>query len=166
MSYFGIAKDKAGVNHHLENIGHGSKYQDDDPFEVQFPTMCGKTTDPGWEVVTRPWVDFKDVTCPECLQHPIAVMVKAHTSIQLKYRLKSEVIRKILRWEDKSQNWLAGQLRISKAYMSDLMTGRRSASFGLRDRVMGHFPDLEIDDVFETTGAINKRINNSVDANK
>lgn len=69
-----------------------------------------------------------------------------------KVKLKGDNIQTILARKNMSQNWLAKKLEISSAYMSQLLTGKRTLSPRMRDRIQKQFVDSEYDELFEIIG--------------
>ncbi len=66
----------------------------------------------------------------------------------VKVLFKTSAFEKLLAKKNKSQNWLALNLRISSGYMSQLMQGSRCPSPELRERILKVFGDSEFDDIF------------------
>jgi transcriptional regulator with XRE-family HTH domain len=62
--------------------------------------------------------------------------------------LKKKNLEKILIRKNKSQNWFADRIEVSSGYMSQLMTGSRSPSPKVRERIMNNLPEQSFDDLF------------------
>ncbi len=67
----------------------------------------------------------------------------------LKTKLKAPVILNLITRRNLSQNWLAHRMGISKAYLSQLITGARTASPKTRRLFLEYFNELSFDDLFE-----------------
>lgn len=66
----------------------------------------------------------------------------------MKVFLKTRNIRLRLIRKNRSQNWLADQLKVSSGYLSQLMDGARSPSPKLRRRLMDALPECDFDHLF------------------
>ncbi|MFH0703204.1 MAG: helix-turn-helix transcriptional regulator [bacterium] len=67
----------------------------------------------------------------------------------MKISLRKKRIKYYLALKNKSQNWLAGRLGISKSYLSQLLSSKRKPSPELRTFIMDFFPEASYQDLFE-----------------
>lgn len=67
----------------------------------------------------------------------------------VKVKLKKEAIDNYLAKKNLSQNWLALNLGISSAYMSQLLSEKRMVSPQMRQKILDHFRGMTFDDLFE-----------------
>ena len=63
-------------------------------------------------------------------------------------RLDAAALWRRLSSLDRSQNWLAGQIGVSPAYVSMLVNGRRSPSGSIRRRMLGALGMTKFQDLF------------------
>ncbi len=68
---------------------------------------------------------------------------------KLKVQLNAKLIRRILARKNLSQNWLAGRIGASSAYMSQMMSGVRNPSPAMRETIMQALKDYSFDDLFK-----------------
>ncbi len=73
----------------------------------------------------------------------------------VKVHLKTATIQRILAKKNMSQNWLAYRLRISSAYMSQLLNGTRRPSPKMRQRFLVTLPEYTFNDLFKIEGKHN-----------
>jgi len=66
----------------------------------------------------------------------------------MKVFLKTKNIKLRLIRKNRSQNWLADQLKVSCGYLSQLMDGGRNPSPKVRRRLMDAFPECDFDYLF------------------
>lgn len=77
----------------------------------------------------------------------------------MKTRLNSHTISEILARKNQSQNWLAKQVETTSGYLSQLISGFRSPSPKMRQKILNVFNDCKFDDLFtlETNKHVGKR---------
>ena len=80
----------------------------------------------------------------------------------VKVRLNSQAIRRILARSNMSQNALAGRLRTTTGYVSQMMSGTRNPSPQMRQRIHDLFSDHQFDDLFVLLDGAKKRSKNGM----
>jgi transcriptional regulator with XRE-family HTH domain len=69
----------------------------------------------------------------------------------IKYALRQKTVLRYLGKRNLSQNSLALRLGISSAYMSQMLTGKRNLSPGMRSKILEHFAALSFEDLFKVS---------------
>jgi transcriptional regulator with XRE-family HTH domain len=69
----------------------------------------------------------------------------------VKYALKQKTVQRLLARKNLSQNWLAGRLKISSGYMSQMLTGKRNLSPEMRRKFLEYFEHLTFEDLFKAS---------------
>lgn len=69
----------------------------------------------------------------------------------IKYALRQKTILRHLAKRNLSQNSLALNLRISSAYMSQILTGKRNLSPNMRKKFLEHFGCFAFEDLFKAS---------------
>ncbi|MBD3342428.1 MAG: helix-turn-helix domain-containing protein [Candidatus Lokiarchaeota archaeon] len=66
----------------------------------------------------------------------------------MKVYFKKDSVEELLARKNLSQNWLANRVGISKAYMSQLLRGKRCPSPKVRNKFLKYFEEKKFDDLF------------------